>query len=622
MRFIDRFIIVILILLVQANFAAAASANKSSARASANDMNQAALVEYRSKLEQIITEKYRDRISTQVVLGAFNVSVSATIEFDDNLSNSKIAQSTQEAPSDITMGIVERFSIPDSSSAASLGYKIRIKRIAVMVGLDPKLGDNYKTQFTSWLNTSVKAEFGSLGVAQVNDFTEKPISSEKKEPEPPRLLNWAEKFGYFQNLIGLVVLALGIVVVLIIAKRMPSKDTQEQLTVALRIQEMKNSQLQLAPNEMGTSGNKLDKNKSELQLSANLLFDNYRDHQKKLAFIALSSPEKMDQALDLWFEGGEEGRRKIASLVDSVLTQFTTNHLSASNGSPAEMQWQMPEKIRNDKELPAVFRAFATLPLVDKTLVIEKTYWDILSLKTLSDKAMRPKFASISHLPAARIQKILSGQDQKVKSLTLLHLPTEKLNQVMGEMTFDEKKNTVLQAFELTHVREKEIDLLDETLRFRVQKEESVQEGTVEVQSLIPNLLMLLKPTEEIALLKEIVVKLPDKGDYLKQTYPSLLFLTEWPEEKLKILVGTAGTQEILSLIQILPEISAKALSALPGRTKRIIEGEIGKRQFDNTELDQYLEILKYRLYKIVNDGQVSLAQIFKTGGAANGRAA
>lgn len=624
MKLFVKILFLSLLSLVEISQVMAAPRAKDSAKpASENEINRAEIVEYRSKLEEVIAEKYRRRISTRIEDDAFNVGAQVIIEIvKEEKSESISKQEESNIPSDISLGILENFTLPESPTAPAPRPQMKIKKVEILVGLHPKLGQEYKTKFTAWLKSSINAEFKSLGSAVISDLVEKPKVIEKKEPEVARILNWEEKFGYFQNLIGFVVLAFFLVVGMLIAKRMPSKDTQEQLSVALRIQEMKNSQLQLG-NKPTAALNAPEKNKNELQLSANLLFDNYRDHQKKVAFIALSSPEKMDQALDLWFDESEEGRKKIASLVDSVLTQYGVNHMGHSELNPAEMQWQMPEKIRNDKDLPVIFRAFATLSLVDKTAILEKTYWDLLSLKTLSDKLMRPRFSTISQLPAAKIQKLLSSQDAKVKSLTLLHLPVEKLNQVMGEMSFDEKKTTVIQAFSLTRIREKELELLDESLRFNVKKDESTQEGTIEVQSLIPNMLMSLKPTEELILLKDIIAKLPDQGLYLKQNYPCLAFLVEWPEDKLKLLIGNATTQEILSLVQMIPDLSTKALSALPSRTKMIVQDEIGKRQFESSELDQHLEGLKYRLFKLVNDGQISLGQIFKSSAnASSGKAA
>ncbi len=625
MNLISKILFFCLVLLVEVSQVSAAPRAKSSAKSDQeNEINRAEIVEYRSKLEEVIAEKYRRRISTRIEDDAFNVGTQVVIELVKDEKNNPVAKQEESSlPSDITLGILENYTLPESTLTPAARPQLRIKKVEILVGLHPKLGKDYKAKFSTWLKASIKAEFQNLGSATITDLVEKPKVIEKKEPEQARPLNWEEKFGYFQNLIGFIVLAFFLVFGMIIAKRMPSKDTQEQLSVALRIQEMKNSQLQLGSQKpaaaLGAPG---EKNKNELQLSANLLFDNYRDHQRKVAFIALSSPEKIDQALDLWFDESEEGRKKIASLVDSVLTQYGINQLN-EGVNPAEMEWHMPEKIRNDKDLPGVFRAFATLSLVDKTSILEKTYWDLLSLKTLSDKLMRPRFSSISQLPAAKIQKILSGQDAKVKSLTLLHLPLEKLNQVMSEMTFDEKKTTVIQAFSLTRVREKELELLDESLRFNVKKDESTQEGTIEVQSLIPNMLMSLKPTEELTLLKDIVSKLPDQGEYLKQNYPSLAFVMDWPEDKFKLLAGNATTQEALALIQMMPDISTKVLAALPSRTKMIVQDEIGKRQIDSAELDQHLEGLKYRLFKLVNDGQISLVQIFKSSANASpGKAA
>lgn len=585
-----------------------------SGNAFAIDSNlQPEVLEAKSRLEQTVNKKFHDRISTQLPKDMFSVGVQITLD-SENADNSVTA--AMELPADVSLGIIDHANDPAVEAAMK---KVKIKKVVVLVGLHPKLGEDYKAKFETWLKTNVKSEFGSIGSAQISSLPEIPADVVTEKPAPPRQLNWEERFGNFQNLIGFSVLALLFIIGIVLMKVMPSKDAKERVAVDLRIAEMKDSKIQLEGRKEQKKLENKEKPALENQLNANLLFDNYREHQKKVAFIAMSSQEQIDQVLDLWLSEGDSGKRKIASFVDAVLTHYGVSSINSSlNGTVASpvpteaFTWQLPEKIKSNKEMPPVFREYALLPMSEKTSYLEQCYWDLLSMKTLDEKALKPRFASLAQLPPAKIQKILSSQDKKVKALTLLNLPEEKIGEVVAEMSFDDKKSIVLQAFESPKVRENELEVLDESLKFLIKKEDTVEEGVIEVKSMIPNMLMAVKPFEEIKLLREICPNLADKGLYLKQSYPSAAFIGEWPKEKLRTLLTGATNPEILSLLQVFPEIKESILEALPPRTKAILQDEIGKQSYSDDDLNLHLEGTKYKIFKMVNDGEVVLTQIFK----------
>lgn len=599
----------------------------------ADQSSRPELIEVKSRLEDSIAKRYRERIATRIPTELFNVAVQATIKIKED--NPDLKSPTKELSNpktdlpDINLGIIESIAVVDSTSAESPDFakisksfleRVEVKKIEIIVGLSPKLGEEYKATFKPWLSTTVKGDFGNIGSIKVADLAPMPKeeSTESAQPERPRVLTFEEKFGNYQNAIGLGVFSLILLIALLLFKFLPSRDMKEQVNLSLRIQEMKDSQLRLQ-NTTGKGAIEAKKSeKQEIQLNANLLFDYFREHQKKVALIALSSPGIADQVLDRWFEEGTEGRKKVASLVDCVLTHYGNN---ASNIPLSGASWNLPERIKNDKELPSIFTAFSGYSLQEKTALVEKTYWDLLSVKTLGDKLTSLPFASMAQLPASKIQKVLSKQDKKVQSLTILHLPQEKMEEVVSGLSFEEKKNMIVEAFAIPKMKPQEIEMADQSLKFLIKKEESVDDGLVEIQSMIPNMLMCLSPLEEIQLIQQILPTLSDQGHFIKRSYPSLAFISQWPEEKLKHFLTGVQPNDILALVKAIPEATEVINSVIPNRTQTILKDSLN-RTLTSEELNNGLGTLRIKLFKYANDGIINLELIFKDAPAAPTKAA
>ena len=100
-------------------------------------------------------------------------------------------KSTSAEMSDLNLGIIEsiagggdgqnpekKFDIPKSFLE-----RIEIKKIEVIVGFSPKLGEEYKKTFKPWLNATVKSDFGSIGSTKIAELA--PIPKEDVPPPPP-----------------------------------------------------------------------------------------------------------------------------------------------------------------------------------------------------------------------------------------------------------------------------------------------------------------------------------------------------------------------------------------------------------------------------------------------------
>jgi len=596
---------------------------------SAETATRPELIEIKSRLEDSIARRYKERISTRIPQELFNVAVQTELAIHDPKSGQHQAsentdvksKSTSVDMSDLNLGIIESIAtVIDGQNpekrldiAKSFLERVEIKKIEVIVGFSPKLGEEYKKAFKPWLSTTVKADFGNIGSIKIAELA--PIPKEETPIPPqleerPRVLTFEEKFGNYQNAIGFGLFSLIVLIGIFLIKMIPSRDVKEQMSLSLKIQEMKNSQLNLQGPSSGSKALAESKKseKQDIQLSASLLFDTFKEHQRKVALIALSSPAIADLVFDRWFEEGLDGRKKVASLVDCVLTFYGNNKGDTQLNPP---NWNLPERIKNDKELPSVFTSFSTLSLQERTSLVEKTYWDLLSVKTLGDKLTSLPFSSVAQLSASKIQKVLSKQDKKVQSLTILHLPQEKMEEVVSALSFEEKKSMIVEAFTIPRMKPQEIEMADQSLKFLIKKEEGVEDGMIEIQSMIPNMLMCLSPYEEIQLVQQILPTLSDQGLYIKQNYPSLAFISKWPEDKLKFLLTGVQPNDVLALVKAVPESSEIIFSVIPTRTQTILKDSINKT-LSPEEINRGLEGIRLKLFRAVNDGQINLDQIFR----------
>jgi hypothetical protein len=144
-----------------------------------------------------------------------------------------------------------------------------------------------------------------------------------------------------------------------------------------------------------------------------------------------------------------------------------------------------------------------------------------------------------------------------------------------------------------------------------VQKELAPQQGGVNCTTLLPNLLSVLRPTEEIRLLRELSRNRPKAAQYLRETYASLAFLGEWPSDKLKNIFNSARPQELVALVHTMPELKNDMYALLPTRTQAMISEDLEAQTPNDAELDVLLENIRRHVNDIVDSGELDLKSFF-----------
>ena len=617
-------------------------------------IEQPTLFEVKAKLEEAITKKYHDRISTQLAPDLFSVGAQVTLTTKKELVDAGVNSATSsemknmqfdfsDLPADISLGIMapaQNSRTPSSAATLNQVLKERIKvtQVLVHVGLSPKLGKAYRDKFGTWLNNNIQSEFAGKGKTSVTEIVEiesaktadekmpktfelkmdpKSIEINVQEPTKPRPLGWEERFGQFQNFIGLSILAIFLMITYFVGKFIPSKDVKAQVAVAEKMQEIQSAQLAESSSGGSSNSRNFDTENTAAQISVapqlTISYESFLEQQRKVAFLALSSKENMAQVTQIWLDSGEFGRSKIALVLDCVLANLGNIELAKAGNKDFSIDWTMPDSIKNDKGLSKAFQAVGSMDMETKYTMLDKAYWDLLSIRTLGANLTKQRFSGFAQLPPSSIHKILNSQDRKVKSITCLHLPPDKLKQVIATMSTEDKKVIVEQAFNYPDMSFEDLDFVDNHLNVLVQMEQLQNVDSVELPRLVPGLLAVISPLEEIQLINQVLATNQESAFFLKQNYPSIAFLNEWPADKLKMLLAKARNLELLALIQTMPETKDLVLSVLPGRARSMLSDDLQSRTLSADDINSNLTDLRARLNYLYENNEIDLLQIFNS---------
>ncbi len=623
------------------------------AKAEGTVLQKTKSIEVKAQIEELISKRYRDQISTQIDSSLFNVSVKVTLREINEVPKTKSAQeqanlpakvaevkpvaSASQAfeviPEDLTTGVIELSPVLDhykrqleelqakvnamqpaqppqinimNAPAEMATTRYEIRAVEVSVGLDSGLKSSYRREFEEWLKKTVESDFGQQGSYKIS-ILRKIIKPE----EPPKELTPLEKVSNLQILLGFGLLALVLMLGLLFSKLIPSRDIKEQNQVALRIQEMRDAQVaneRSSRQSLASSGKKEESETKKAPItSSNLevVAQTFRETQGKVAILYFGAPAIMAPLFETWYEQGWNGRVKAAAFIDAVLSRSEKVEQSTMRFS---------EKWRKDSELHQAFREFPGISLEERTLILEEAYWDILSLNMLGKEVLKTRFGLLADLSTDKLQRLLSSQEAKVRALTLMHLPEGKAQDYFLDLDQEEKKNLIENSLQLNFVREDDLAALDENFKLQVQNDQQ-PEGVVNVSELLPNLLKSLSPREELQWLPEASLKLSDQGLKLKRSYPSLAFLQDWPDEALELFFNGLDSKLAVVYLRLVPAMVNRVPKFYPTRIASIIRDELAvKRAQNEKDIDRGLEQLKLRLLRFTESGEINLERVFKAG--------
>ncbi len=262
-----------------------------------------------------------------------------------------------------------------------------------------------------------------------------------------------------------------------------------------------------------------------------------------------------------------------------------------------------------------VFKKMSEMPIQVKRQLLDEIYWDLTSSRHLGSRSIFEPFGFIDSNNGSSIQNMLSQQSPEVRALTVLHMRPEVQEIYIKDLDPDSKRALIIDSFNIADVKLTDVEALSEQLKFQL-KGEAAGKGIVSIRPKALKLLENLSVLEELQFLKGIEEKLSDHGLSIKQNHPSLAFIGQWPEDKLRPLIQLVTVEEIVSFLRIFPEMKENLLPLCRPRVSAIAESELAREdKMSKEDKLKNLSSFKQRLTEIVDGGQVSLIEIFTTDG-------
>ncbi len=549
-------------------------------------------------LEDLMARRYRQELST--IIDSAQFSLGARLELTRIETVEPKSKSEEEEPAEVPVihdlmlgtidpeALLEKYSSPDQAKVTKqLLDNYRIKNVTISVGLKEGLPKDTKTNIEKWLKERVSKEFGKNGTGQVSmTIQQSPSEIKLPEKQPIDLLN------QFQTLAGQLVLAVALLLGIILWRLMgggKSASTSQQSGPTIN---MSNSATGVGP-----SGNAArseaemvvhhQKNERERQSA----LESIADTTLKITAILPHLAPNFEAVVRSWCQMGDLGRFRLAVFAEAV----------------GKDVGRLPIPIDALTEVGKVFSRVLELSPQEKLSYLQKAYWDLLSVMNLGPEVLNQPFAYIGGLNTNAVSQMLVDENPKLKALVSLYMPIEMRTRYFKGLDGKAKLELLQQASQMDSVPADELKAIDSNIKSRVQPKASKE--VVILDRALLRMIEALRPQEELSLLSSLQGPAIES---FKRTNPSIAFLEQWPDDKLKIFMTKVAVDELLPYIRLRPGSKNRLISLLPPMTAEMINEEFERPDRTSAEdKDQWLAALKNRMLQMFELKELVLDDIF-----------
>lgn len=560
----------------------------------------------KSYLEGLLTHRYTQGISAIADKQYFSVATQLELtqvpkKSTQTLPERKIQEVAAEPISDLMLGTIDpeellkkysSHSNEDSATAPmtpnlSFLENFKIKSVSVSVGLKDNLTPEIKTEIETWLKNRLNSEFGASGKSNI--YFIKAIA-EKKTPPPPMPvpkspLDWIQQF---QTIAGQLILAASLIFGILLWRVLFGNT--------------KNSRNQNEPGTINMTTNQVAGEKSNADLEgkqrhaeADYQMKNVQNEIQTLSTQIAQLVPKMakdfENIIINWCQMGEAGQMKLACFAEAVGKDIG----------------KLPIPVDALIDVTKVFQNMTGLAPQDKKDILQKTYWDLLSVLNLGMESLSQPFSYLGRSSLNSINQILIDENPKLKTLVSLYLPQDLRSRLMKSMTEDEKQTLLQTAADLSEIPSDELKGFD--LKIKNKFKPQVSKDTIPLDMTLNKFIPSLSMLEEIKYLQKIS---GPSIEIYKQNNVSLAFINQWPEDKLKLLIQSSSSDELLTYLRVCSEDSEKFLSLSPQLTAEMVRDELSREdRMHEKDKIAHLTSLKNKASYLVKSQQVILEDIF-----------
>ncbi len=555
-------------------------------------VSQADELSAKAFLEDLMIRRYTQGLSTVVNKQAFVVGVQL-----DLMDTPKVAPKPNEkppdqieTPTDLLVGtldpekLMQQYGMNEEKPLL-VGYLAskRIKAVFVSIGLQETIGEEAKKDVSKWLSDRLAAEFGNAGKGNVTFVKDLP-KIEKTDTPAKAWWDWLNEFQHLAGQLLMVVAALSGI--------MFWRLTTAKATV--------NS------NKMGDASsinlsteNKTPKDPALTDGAADIkkTLDQTRDLEELLSItVKINSlvprlTKDLESVVRSWCQSGDEGKLKLVCFAEAVGRDLG----------------RLPIPVDSVKEMAKIFSKMAEVQTKEKLQILEKAYWDLVSVLNLGSAVLVQPFSYLSGVDVNLINSMLINQNPRMKTLVSLFLPGEVRQKFIKPMTSDQKLELLNIAAQLNEIPSDDLFNFDKDLMGKMKSGSSADSIPLEMS--LEKVISSLSIVEEIDLLTKI--QHSSLIEY-KRKRVSLAFFKDWPDDKLSVALSRLAADKVVTYLRYVPEMKEKLIALSPPMAAEVIGDEYNQPdKMSVQDKIQNLENIVSILNEMVVNKEIDLSEVF-----------
>ena len=580
------------------------------------DPSEYELMQYKTQYEKKLAERYRALAGTLLNENSFEVGAEVTLKklpnrapaaTEETKTFKKAPPSDTFVPGDLSMNLIETDRIIEdyqdeierlkhnsvtAGTPAAWEKNYGLGSVTVLLGLKNTVDAQHKNEVEKWVKDRLANDYGSTGKVVISDMFGA-VSSTK---------DVYEKIAGIQNLIGFLIAALTLLLSMIFWKKISSKDANEERRFKINMTPL-NANLSSAPSKSEPEAEREPVRSKESQLEDEAKVRRIRDYHKSIRRFAAIMGEKMNTILLNWIESGPDGSMKAAIFLDLLVEE--------DHGSDMELL----SKYRLPREMSQVFvsalRVVRRMEIPLKLEKLEEIYIDLLAGDVLDANSIKQPFQFFNNASGKAAHDFLKDKTADTRAMVMLHMPAEARQGFISSLDNRTRVELFKEVFSVdTRLSHDELLQMNDDLKSQFSGKLGSQSSMLKV---LASVIETLNPIDEIGILSGLATSMKDSSLFaeFKQTYPTLSFVPEWPENVRKTLFESAEFEQLSALIRALPECEPFVLAVASPMTQRMLDGLL--RTEDTTpqeEKNKHLTALKDKLKTLVNAGLIQLSSL------------
>lgn len=557
----------------------------------------AEILSSKSYLEDILVKRYTQGLSTVVDQKAFTLG--AQLEVVEIPSEEVPAVAEEDsAPFDLALGnldsdmLTKKYATEAEKKAiVSFLTSKKIKAVLISVGLKEDLGAEVKANVEKWIAERTKNEFGDRAKTEVTFVKE---ITEKKEPEHKK--NWIDWLNQFQQLAGVALFALTVFIIALLWRFTTSK-----VNLSNNNTNAEGGQIRLTAdgkiisdgtnNGVGGTVNGGANSAASIQERMRHAEEVFSLSQKINALIPKVSAE-LESIIEAWTNGGEEGKLKLAAFADAVGKEM--GKLPIPRGASGDMA--------------KYFTAMAKMELDKRKDILDKVYWDIVTVMNLGTSSIEQPFSYLAGTEVDTISGILMSQNPKLKTLVSLYLPEEVRKKFISPLTLEQKIELLENAANLKEISSDELNKANASLR--TQMTGGGSDDVIKLDMTFEKIVSMLSVLEEF----EILPKLQSEELFkFKKRTPSIAFIHEWPDDKFALMLAKLKSDQIVTYLRFKPDQKERILKISPPMTAEVVAEDFEQQdRASQADKEAALTAIVDVAKEMVANNEVDLSVIFQ----------